>query len=200
MAENTDTMKQENELKIFTREELSSLIVKKHEKFLDEYKDEFLRMKGEDQMKDYAKGRAAVMRDKKDILNYWAESLENEKNALLEKKGQILDAPKEIKKILGKEFIASRNFKHQLTKFENTDNPITILRYEDASRNNIILAFGNYEKNERHCVLSTVAFHKSISLISKSYRATAIRDSIVRDIKGKLIEKNNRNRIIIFFI
>ena len=99
MEKNAGTLKQENELKIFTREELSALIVKKHEKFLGEYKDEFLRMKGEDQMKNYAKSRAVVMHDKKDIIDYWAESLENEKRALLERKLQILEAPKEIEKI-----------------------------------------------------------------------------------------------------
>ena len=102
MAENAGELKQEtreNELKIFTRKELSALIVKKHKKFLDEYTDEFLRMKGEDQMKNYAKGRAVVLHDKEDLLNYWAESLENEKNAFLERKRQILDAPKDIEKI-----------------------------------------------------------------------------------------------------
>ena len=88
-----------NDIKIFTREELSALIIEKHGKFLSEYKDEFMRVKGEDQMKNYAKGRAVVMHDKEDIVRYWAESLENEKNVLLEKKRQILNAPRDIEKI-----------------------------------------------------------------------------------------------------
>ncbi len=89
----------ESNLKIFTREELSALIIRKHERFLTEYKGEFSHMKGEDQMKDYAKGRAVVMRDKEDLLKYWVESLENEKNDLLSRKRQILTAPVEIEKI-----------------------------------------------------------------------------------------------------
>lgn len=96
MAETTESG---NDIKIFTREELSALIIEKHNKFLAEYKDEFLRVKGEDQMKNYAKGRAVVMHDKEDIVRYWAESLEHEKNELLDKKRQILNAPKDIEKI-----------------------------------------------------------------------------------------------------
>lgn len=110
MDKNAETLKQEGELKIFTREELSALIVKKHEKFLNEFKGEFMRMKGEDQMKDYAKGRAVVMHDKEDLLKYWADSLEAEKKELLERKRQILTAPEEIvkieKEILAKEKLA----------------------------------------------------------------------------------------------
>jgi len=96
MAEN---IKGADEIKIFTREELSALIARKHGKFLDEYNDEFSRMKGEDRMKNYAKGRAVVLHDKEDILNYWAEELKNEKKQLLERKRQILEAPKDIEKI-----------------------------------------------------------------------------------------------------
>ena len=99
MVPDTDKSKQETEPKIFTREKLSALIIEKHEKFFNKYKDEFMQVKGEDQMKNYAKGRAVVLHDKEDILSYWADALGNEKNALLERKRQILEAPKDIEKI-----------------------------------------------------------------------------------------------------
>jgi len=110
----------------------------------------------------------------------------------------INGSPKEIMKNLGKEFLRTRNFKKPMTKLEKTDNPITILRYEDASRNNITFAFGSLQEVKNKCILSTVAFHKSISLISKSLTATAIRDAIIRDIKGRLEETNSKFKISSF--
>lgn len=97
--------------------------------------------------------------------------------------------PKEVVKILGKEFKKSRNF---IVKKEGTDEPIWILKCHDNFRNFVIIAIGTYYKNKNQCILSTVAFRKDITWISKSETATAMNSSIIFDIKSRITEINSK--------
>ena len=101
-------------------------------------------------------------------------------------KPSINNSAENVKKILGKDFLRTRRFSKLKLGYENKNNPIAVLKCDDNFRNYVLVAFGSLYNHKEKCVLSTIAFRKDISCISKSLDATAIRDAIVNDITERL--------------
>jgi hypothetical protein len=124
------------------------------------------------------------------MIVWWVVAL-NYKNC--DRKSFIINKPPtEVRKLLGKNFLATKHFRKPILLYEKTDNPIIMLKSVDSVGNTIIIAFGSQYNVKNKCILATVAFHKGISWVSNSFRASTVRDSIVNDIKIRLKEKDSR--------
>ncbi len=114
------------------------------------------------------------------VIVRWVVAL-NYKNC--DRKSFIINKPPtEVRKLLGKNFLATKHFK-PMVLYEKTNNPIIMLKSVDSVGNTIIIAFGSQYNVKNKCILATVAFHKGFSWISNSFIASTVRDSIVNDIK-----------------
>lgn len=82
----SDDMKDEGDERLMefifslTPEALRDMLIKKHEKFLDNYKKELEGMKEKKGKEAVLKKRVEILPDKKDLLDYWSKTLEENLN------------------------------------------------------------------------------------------------------------------------
>jgi len=65
-----------------TSEELKNLLIKKHRELLEKYSEEYNKIKNSQEKEIKIKKRVEILPDKKDILQYWMQQLEDEMTTL----------------------------------------------------------------------------------------------------------------------
>jgi len=92
---------------------------------------------------------------------------------------------KDIIKILDTEFLTVHGFNRRKDN-PRAKNPIWVLKRWDVNGNFVILTIGTHMEDEDKTILASTAFRRSDYGISKNNIASAMRDSIINDIKVRL--------------